>query len=72
MGSKMAHSNYTFYVFEKINSLDRQKWNLYVDAVYKVDPTKKNTSAEVLSKLMGVKNQGGFRYKGNTVIFSER
>lgn len=66
MGSKMGQNNYTFDVFEKINPLERQNWNLYVDAVYKADPTKKNTSAEVLSKLMGVKNQGGFRYKGNT------
>ena len=66
MGSKMGQNNYTFDVFEKISPLERQNWNLYVDAVYKADPLKKNTSAEVLSKLMGVKNQGGFRYKGNT------
>lgn len=62
----MNLGNYSFNVFEKINPDDREKWNLYVDAVYKSDPTKKNTSGEVLSKLMGVKNQGGFRYKGNT------
>ena len=59
-------NNYTFDVFEKINIEDREKWYLYVDAVYKADPQKKNQSGEVLSKLMGVKNQGGFRYKGNT------
>lgn len=58
--------NYCFNVYEKIDTVDRVKWHLYVDAVYKADPSKKNTSAEVLSKLMGVKNQGGFRYKGNT------
>lgn len=62
----MSLDNYSFNVFEKINPDERKKWNLYVDAVYKSDPTKKNTSGEVLSKLMGVKNQGGFRYKGNT------
>ncbi len=59
-------NNYEFNVYEKINVGDRKKWHLYVDAIYKADPLKKNTSAEVLSKLMGVKNQGGFRYKGNT------
>lgn len=58
-------TNYYFNVFDKINIDDRNKWYLYVDAVYKADPSKKNTSAEVLSKLMSVKNQGGFRYKGN-------
>lgn len=62
----MSLDNYIFEVFEKINTDDRQNWNLYVDAIYKADPSKKNTSAEVLSKLMGVKNQGGFRYKGST------
>lgn len=39
---------------------------MYIDAVYKADPQKKNLSAEVLSKLLGVKNQGGFRYLGKT------
>ena len=62
----MSVDNYSFDVFEKINPQDREKWNLYVDAIYKADPKKKNTSGEVLSKLMGVKNQGGFRYKGQT------
>lgn len=62
----MATYNYTFNVFEKILAENRVNWHLFVDAVYKADPKKKNTSAEVLSKLMGVKNQGGFRYKGNT------
>lgn len=62
----MSTDNYSFNVYEKITSDERSNWNLYVDAIYKADPNKKNTSAEVLSKLMGVKNQGGFRYKGNT------
>lgn len=58
--------NNSFNIFDKILPGDREKWNLYIDAVYKADPSKKNTSAEVLSKLLGVKNQGGFRYKGKT------
>lgn len=68
--------NYSYDVFEKIKIEDRPNWHLYVDAVYKADPHKKNMSSEVLSKLLGVKNQGGFRYRGKTespdlvVIFS--
>lgn len=58
--------NYTFNIFEKIPKEERDKWYLYIDAVYKADPQKKNLSAEVLSKLLGVKNQGGFRYLGKT------
>ena len=58
--------NYSFNVFDKIQVEERINWHLFVDAVYKADPQKKNQSAEVLSKLMGVKNQGGFRYKGIT------
>lgn len=49
--------NYTFEVFEKIIPENREKWMLYIDAIYKADSTKKNTSGEVLSKLLGVKNQ---------------
>ena len=45
---------------------DRINWKLYVDAVYKSDPSKSTFSGEVLSKLLGVKNQGGFRYLGKT------
>lgn len=58
--------NYSYEIYEKILPEDRCNWKLYVDAVYKADPTKKNLSAEVLSKLLGVKNQGGFRYLGKT------
>ena len=58
--------NYCFEVHEKINRDERVNWKLYVDAVYKADSNKKNMSAEVLSKLLGVKNQGGFRYLGKT------
>lgn len=58
--------NYSFDVFESIKKEERSKWHLYIDAVYRADPEKKNLSAEVLSKLLGVKNQGGFRYLGRT------
>lgn len=58
--------NVTFDIYKKINREDRKNWKLYVDAIYKADPEKKNLSAEVLSKLLGVKNQGGFRYLGKT------
>ena len=56
--------NYNFDVYEKIPKEERINWKLYVDAIYKADPNKKNFSAEVLSKLLGVKTQGGFRYLG--------
>jgi hypothetical protein len=59
-------TNYTFDVYEKIPKEERINWKLYVDAIYKADPNKKNFSAEVLSKLLGVKTQGGFRYLGKT------
>lgn len=62
----MADNNYSFNVFEKISKNERINNKLYVDAVYKADPNKKNISADVLSKLLGVKNQGGFRYLGKT------
>lgn len=52
--------NYCFEVYEKITREKRADWKLYVDAVYKADPNKKDMSAEVLSKLLGVKNQGAF------------
>ncbi len=57
--------NYSFNVFEKKKE-ERVNWHLFIDAVYKCDPKKKDLSAEVLSKLLGVKNQGGFRYLGPT------
>ena len=59
-------NNYSFEVYERIVKENREKWSLYVDAVYKADSNKKNLSSEVLSKLLGVKNQGGFRYLGKT------
>lgn len=58
--------NKIYEVYEKIPVEKRKDWKLYVDAIYKADPKKKNMGAEVLSKLVGVKNQGGFRYLGKT------
>lgn len=58
--------NNSFDVFEKIEESDRKNWHLIIDAVYRADPSITNISAEVLSKLLGVKNQGGFRYLGKT------
>ena len=62
----MEPVNNTFDVFDKIEESDRRNWHLIIDAVYRADPSKTNISAEVLSKLLGVKNQGGFRYLGKT------
>lgn len=62
----MDTMNNSYNVYEKIAEEDRKNWHLIIDAVYKADPTKPNISAEVLSKLLGVKNQGGFRYLGKT------
>ena len=59
-------ANYSYDVFSKILPNDRENWRLYIDAVYRADPSKKNLGSEVLSKLLGVKNQGGFRYLGKT------
>ena len=58
--------NYSFDVFNKITVEERIKWHLYIDAVYCANPNEKTMGAEVLSKLLGVKNQGGFRYRGKT------
>jgi hypothetical protein len=55
-----------FNVFEKIQVKDRSEWHLYIDAIYKSNPKAKNLSGEVLSKLLTVGNQGGFRFKGST------
>lgn len=62
----MEHNNYSFDIRNKINKNERINWQLYIDAIYKSDSNRKNFSAEVLSKLLGVKNQGGFRYLGKT------
>ncbi len=58
--------NFNFDVYDKIERQDRHNWKLFIDAIYRANPRKKDISAEVLSKLLGVKNQGGFRYLGKT------
>ena len=62
----MDSVNNSFDVFEKIEESDRKNWHLIIDAVYRADPLITNISAEIFSKLLGVKNQGGFRYLGKT------
>ena len=61
----MEMENYTFNVYENIAIGDRKKWKLYIDAVYCANPQDKTIKNEVVSKLMKVKNQGGFRYRGS-------
>lgn len=55
-----------YNVFEKVTADQRPAWHLYIDAIYKANPAATNQSGEVMSKLLSVKNQGGFRYKGKT------
>ena len=55
-----------YRVPEKIAIDQRTHWHLYIDATYKAKHDAKNLSAEVLSKLLSVGNQGGFRFKGKT------
>lgn len=52
-------------VYKKISVADRPNWHLFIDAIYKANPHSKNLGGEVLSKLMQVGNQGGFRFKGS-------
>lgn len=59
-------NNVEINVYNKINTHERKNYFLIIDAVYKSNPKEKTMSAEVLSKLLGVKNQGGFRYRGDT------
>lgn len=56
--------NYCVNVYKKISKDERKNWKLYIDAIYKADPNEKTMKAEVISKLLGVKNQGGFRFLG--------
>lgn len=58
--------NIQINVYEKIKKEDRINHHLIIDAVYKANPAEKTMGGEVLSKLLGVKNQGGFRYRGDT------
>ena len=52
-------------VYNRIAVTDRPNWHLFIDAIYKANPHSKNLGGEVLSKLMQVGNQGGFRFKGS-------
>ena len=53
-----------YLVDKPITGKDRLNWKLYVDAIYIANSNVKNIGSEVISKLMGVGNQGGFRYVG--------
>ena len=53
-----------YEVYSKITEQQRPEMHLYIDAVYKSDPAAKNLKGEVLSKLLSVGTQGGFRFKG--------
>ena len=52
-------------VYNKIPVEQRSNWHFYIDAVYKANPNAKNLGGEVLSKLLPVGNQGGFRFVGS-------
>lgn len=55
-------------VSDRIPEIEREKWFLEIDAIYCADPLKSQTAnGEVLSKLLPIKNQGGFRFRGTTV-----
>ena len=56
---------YEIEVYNKITETDRPNWHLFIDAIYKANPHSKNLGGEVLSKLLQVGNQGGFRFKGS-------
>ena len=56
---------YEIEVYNKITEIDRPNWHLFIDAIYKANPHSKNLGGEVLSKLLQVGNQGGFRFKGS-------
>lgn len=55
---------YEIEVYNKITETDRPNWHLFIDAIYKANPLLPNLGGEVLSKLLQVGNQGGFRFKG--------
>lgn len=44
--------NYTFEVFEKIIPENREKWMLYIDAIYKADSTKKKYLRRSIVKII--------------------
>ena len=51
-------------VYKRIPLEQRHIWHLFIDAVYRANPKAKNFSGEVLSKLLPVGTQGGFRFVG--------
>jgi len=62
----MKIENYSIIIKDRIEEMDRINWTLDIDAVYCADKEKaKNVNGEVISKLLPVKNQGGFRYLGD-------
>jgi hypothetical protein len=67
MGVKTEPENKKNLVDHKIDSSERHKWNLEIDAIYCADKLKAKTLAgEVLSKLFyGIGNAGGFRISGS-------
>lgn len=61
----MAENNNTIDIYKKVDVNERSNYFLFVEAVYKADPQKKNHSGDVLPKLLGVNNSGGIRFRGN-------
>ncbi|RJP61812.1 MAG: restriction endonuclease [Ignavibacteriales bacterium] len=58
-------NNQEIRVYEKIPKDQRENYSLFIDAIYKANPELPDMRAEVLSKLLGVRNQGGFRTIGS-------
>ena len=48
-------------ISSRISIEDRPNWHLIIDAVYKADPSLQGVDGEVLSKILHVPNQRGFR-----------
>ena len=67
MAVKTEFDNKKILVDHKIDSIEREKWSLEIDAVYCADKKLSKTLAgEVLSKLFyGIGNAGGFRISGS-------
>ena len=55
-----------YEIFEKVTEEKRSYFHLYIDAIYKANPNENTLRGEVMSKLLSVGNQGGFRFKGKT------
>ena len=48
-------------ISSRITPEERPKWHFIIDAVYKADPSRQGVAGEVLSKMLHVPNQRGFR-----------